>query len=194
MLTPKEVNMSRTSDALKRARACYGSTLWGFFFGLAKADRRTLRRRVVRTVVTSDSAGGLCDHPSQPGLEDCGWGVTLETLVVRQNNEDGSAWEVVENYLQQDEKVLTVLRDWSDLDTLTGELDQRLALELKLYRDERDYALKPGQCRTCGVDLRDKPGTRCSVCEEIARRVVEDLDEILEDDEDDDDYDDSFWG
>ena len=180
--------MSRTSDALKRARACYGSTLWGFFFGLAKAERRTLHRRVIKTVVTSDSAGGLCDHPTQPSLEDCGWGVKLETLVLRQNNTQGSGWEVVENYLESGEKVLAVLRDWSDLDALSGELDERLALELKLYRDERDYALRPGECRTCGAELRGKPpGTRCSVCEDIARLAIENLSEILEDEYDDED-------
>ena len=182
--------MSKTSDALKRARQPFGATLWGYLFGLAKAERRTLRRRVVKTVVTSDSAGGLCDHPTQPSLESCGWGVKLETLVLRQNNADGSAWEVVENYLEADEKVLTVLRDWADLETLEGELDSRLALELKLYRDESQYALRPGECLTCGADLRDRPGTKCSVCEDIARFALEELNELFDDDEDDDEYDD----
>jgi len=167
--------MSRTSDALKRARACYGSTLWGYFWGLASSDRQTLRRRVTRTVVTSDSAGGLCPHPTQPSLEDCGWGVRLETLVLRQNNEDGSGWEVVENYLLADEKVLAVLRYWEDLDTLEGEVDQRLAFELGMDDHKRRYSHKWWECEVCGADLRDKPGTLCGVCKEIKRLEAEEV-------------------
>jgi hypothetical protein len=175
--------MSRTSSKLQRVRSYFGSTLWGYFWGLAKTDRRTLRRRVVKTVVTSDSAGGLCDHPTQPSLEDCGWGVQLETLVVRQNNDGESGWEVVENYLQADEKVLVVLREWSDLDTLEGEVDKRLAFELDMDDHRRRYSHKYWECRVCGADLRDKPVEVCGACKESLRREAED-------DEDDD----SFWG
>lgn len=135
--------MSRTSNALNRARQPFGATLWGYIFGLAKANRRTMYRRGMKTVVTSDSAGGLCDHPTQPSLEDCGWGVKLESLTLRQNNTDGSAWEVVENYLEGGEKVLAVLRDWSDLEDLKAELDARLAGEIQVFLDKRDYALLP---------------------------------------------------
>ncbi len=180
--------MSRTSNALNRARQPFGASLWSHFWGRAKSDRRTMYRRGIKIVVTSDSFGGLCDHLRQPSLEDCGWGVQLETLVLRQNNADGSAWEVVENYLESGEQVLAVLKDWADLEELDDALDERLANELKIFQDERDYPLASGSCRTCGKEL-SQAGTLCTVCKEINKLAMEEqLIELFDgDDEDDDD-------
>ena len=119
--------MSKTRKILPQR-----STLGASFFALATRDQVKLRRGVMKPVVTSDSAGGLCAHPVQPSLEDCGWGVRLETLTLRQG--DGG-WEVVENYLEANEEVLAVLRDWSDLDF---DLDCRLAAEIKAKEDARE--------------------------------------------------------
>lgn len=157
--------MSKTKNQLPQHRH-----IWSAIFELAQRDRNTVWRRVTKTVVTSDSAGGLCDHPTQPGLEDCGWGVRLETLVVRQNNDGESGWEVVENYLEADEKVLAVLREWSDLESLSGDLDCRLADEIKAKEDARTQRIYEALRSLASMGYDD------------------------EDDEDDEDDDDSFWG
>ena len=116
--------MSKTSLLLGR-----DSSLWSALFSLASRKRRTAYRRTVITVATSDSVGGLCPHPTQPHLEDCGWGLFLTTLTLRQR---GNEWEVVRG--EDGEEVLAVLRDWEDLENLSEELDERLAAEIIHFR------------------------------------------------------------
>ena len=163
--------MSKTKKQLPQR-----STLGVAIFALASRDRDSLRRRVTKTVVTSDSAGGLCDHPTQPGLEDCGWGVRLETLTLRQN--DG-AWEIVLHYLEANEEVLAVLRDWSDLDTLPNDLDCRLASEIRAKEDARTQRIYEALKSNTPQAAAYGPVSSSAPC--------------VWDDEDEDD-DDSFWG
>jgi hypothetical protein len=179
----KEKFMSRTSKLLEEERSRFGATLPGYLWRLAQDQRWMASRRVSVEVTTSDSVGGLCPPIRQRSIEDCGWGVRLESLVLRQN---GGTWEVVDNYLQADEAVLAAVWEWQDLERLEEAVDQRLARELRLHEIESTNVAAPKwwQCSVCSADLRDKPVTMCGSCRATLRA------ELAEEEDDDD----SFWG
>ena len=126
---------------LKKFLKSLGKTsVWGAIFKIAQINRRSLSKPVMVTVVTSDSAGGLCDHPTQPGSQDLGWGVRGLGLIIHQES-NTSNWFVSSDRFSS----LAVLGDWEDVHNLDPALADKVWLLLsREWASTRFGYLSPG--------------------------------------------------
>lgn len=129
----------------KKALWPHDEKCWSSLFRFCRDHGTTLSRRVVKVYANTDFQGGLTDELTETRTtEHCSAGfVFKESFALRQASNDNH-WEVIEDYLTKDEKVVLQIRCWDDL-AIAADIDKTLAEAIKAkkaaYRAKMDALL-----------------------------------------------------
>jgi hypothetical protein len=153
-------------------------SLSGALLNLSNLHGKTLEKRVITRHFCSDGQANF-NIPAvlQNGFRNCGRGIHLNSLTLRQN---GSSWDIVRDYLSFDEEVVMSLNKWKDLEDLDCSVLQELVDGLSQVKADWRAKLEAMVPET---ELPSK-----TLVDKMNRTA--DADFVSWDDEDDD----SFWG
>ena len=86
-------------------------------FRFCERHGQTLQRKVVVSHASSDFVGCFTHELTETRTtRNCGYGLMLSgNMALRQTDSNESYWEVIENYLEKQEKVVIEIRSWDDL-------------------------------------------------------------------------------
>jgi len=172
-------NVAKTNPFAKALWPRTGESLSEALLNLSLLHGETLEKRVITRHFCSDGQANF-NIPAvlQNGFQDCGRGIHLNSLTLRQN---GSSWEILRDYLSFDEKVVMNLNCWEDLEDLSCSVLQELVDGLSQVKDAWRARL---EAMVPEAELPSK-----TLVDKMNRTA--DADFVSWDDEDDDD---SYWG